>query len=132
MGLLDDILGKIIDVNLKLKAGMMGVLNIKTTKNTYNTNLIFTTPEASKAFARVFVAGNQKEIVEYAEKLLAANSATLEVMSLSSATEIANATIVASAAAASGMEGKVKIEGKLGFEGNLSVAFVTKSTEPEK
>lgn len=108
MALLDDILGKIVDMNLKLKAGMMGILNINTAKNTYNLNLTFTTPEASKAFADVFVAGNPK-ILENAEKLLSANSATLEVMPESGAVQFANSTIVASAAAASGVEGKVRL-----------------------
>ena len=109
MGLLEKLLGKIVDMKLTLKTGVMGVINIQTTKNTYNVNLTFTTPEASKPFADFFVAGNLPKVLEGAEKLLAQTSTTLEVMSLSSATQIANATIVASAAAASGVEGKVKI-----------------------
>ena len=110
MGLLDDILGKIVDMKFKLKAGQMGIFNVNTAKNTYNLNLTFTTPEASKAFADVFVAGNQADIVENAERLLGNNSTTLKVMPESTAVQFANATIVASAAAASGVEGKVKIE----------------------
>jgi hypothetical protein len=110
MGLLDDILGKIVDIKLKLKAGKMGIINIETTKNIYNVNVTFAGPEASKPFADAFAAGNQTKLIENAEKLLSANSSTLKVLRESTAIEFANATIVASAAAASGVEGKVKIE----------------------
>ena len=132
MGWLDDILGKIVDIKLKLKAGKMGVINIETTKNTYNVNLTFTTPEVSKPLADFFAAGNQTKLIENAEKLLAANSTTLKVLPESTAVEYANATIVGSAAAMSGVEGKVRIEGGLNFEGKVTAVILPKSTEPEK
>ena len=110
MGWLDKILGKLVDMNFNLQSEQTGVLNIKTSKNTYNMNLIFTTPEVSKAFAEVIVAGNQTKLIENAEKLLSANSSALEVLPESTAVQVANATIVASAAAASGVEGKVRMQ----------------------
>lgn len=110
MGWLDKILGKLVDMNLNLQSEQTGILNIKTAKNTYNMNLTFTTPEASKAFAEVIAAGNQTKVIEDAEKLLSANSSALEVLPDSTAVQVANATIVASAAAASGVEGKVRME----------------------
>jgi len=110
MALLDDILGKLVDMNLNLQSEQTGIFNVKTVKNIYNNPLIFTTPEAARAFAEVIVAANQTKIVENAEKLLSANSTTLEVLPEATAVEVANATIVASAAASSGVEGKVRME----------------------
>jgi len=132
MGLLDDILGKIIDMNLKMKAGMMGILNIKTAKNTYHTNLIFATPEAARAFADGIVAGNQTKIVENAEKLLAGNATTFKVLPESMTMQFANATIVASAAATSGVEGKVTMGGELDYTVKLTAGILPESTEPKK
>ncbi len=48
MGILKDILGEIVKIDFKPEADQMGISNIKTTKNTYNTNLIFTTPDAAR------------------------------------------------------------------------------------
>lgn len=110
MGFIKDILGELVKIDFKPGAGQMGILNITTAKNTYNNPLIFTTPEAARAFADVFVTGNQTKIEENAERLLSANSTTLKVLPESGAVQFANATIVASAAAASGVEGKVKAE----------------------
>ena len=110
MGWLDKILGKLVDMNFNLESEQTGVLNIKTEKNTYNNPLIFTTPEAARAYAEVIVAGNQTKIMDSAEKVLSSNSTTLKVLPESTAVQFANATIVASAAAASGVEGKVRME----------------------
>ena len=131
MGLLDDILGKIVDIKFKLQAGQMGIINVNTAKNTYNTNLSFTTPEAARAFAEVIVAGNQTKIVESAEKLLAGNSTTLKVLPESTAAQVANATIVASAAAASGVEGKVRIEETLKIGETVTIKLSSEE-EPQK
>jgi len=128
MGLLDKILGKLIEIDFKPKAGQMGIFNVKTAKNTYNLNLTFTTPEASKAFADVFVAGNQTKILENSEKLLAANSTTLKVLPESGAVQFANATIVASAAAASGVEGKVRIEDTMNI-GDQATVKITRGLD---
>lgn len=131
MGFLDDILGKLIDIDFKPQSEQMGVFNVKTAKNTYNLNLNFSTPEAAKAFAEVIVAGNQTKIVEGAEKLLAGNSTMLKVLPQSTAVQVANATIVTSFAAASGVEGKVKMEA----QETLTIqekAFVKLSPESDK
>jgi hypothetical protein len=130
MGWLDKILGKFVDMKLSLESEQTGVLNIKTEKNTYNNPLIFTTPEAARAYAEVMVAGNQTKLLENAEKLLSANSSTLKVLPESTAIEFANATIVASTAAASGVEGKVII-GKPRMVGIGAVGFSSEE-EPEK
>ena len=109
MGWLDKIMGgKLVDMKVKLKAGQMGILNIRTEKKTYNTNLTFATPESAKAFAETVVAANQTKIPEIAEQMLAANSAALEALPESKAVQAANEAIVESAAAASGVKGKVK------------------------
>jgi len=132
MGFLDDILGKIVDIKLKLKTEQMGILNIKTANNTHNLNLHFSTPEAARAFAEGLAAGNQTRIVENAEMILAGNSTTLKVLPESTAVQFANATIVASGAAATGVEGKVRIEGTLDFDGKVAGKVLPRSTEPKK
>lgn len=110
MGLLDDILGKLVDIDFKPQAEQMGVVNIKTENKIYNLNVNFSTPEAARAFAEGIMAANQTKIAEDAEKRLVANSATIQVLPELAAVEVANAAIVASTAAASGVEGKVKIK----------------------
>jgi hypothetical protein len=131
VGILKDILGEIIKIDFKPQADQMGVLNIKTEKNTYNNPLIFTTPEAARAYAEVMVAGNQTKLIENAEKLLSANSTTLEVLPESTAVQVANATIVASAAAVAGVEGKVRIDETIQFGTKATVQF-SSEVEPKK
>jgi hypothetical protein len=134
MGFIKEILGEIIKIDFKPKADQMGIFNVKTTKNTFHGPLIFTTPEAARAFGEAIASGNQTKIVENAEKLLAANSTMLKVLSESTAMQVANATLVASTAAALGMEGKVKAE-KFQVVETLNIGesvFVKLSPEPHK
>jgi predicted DNA-binding transcriptional regulator YafY len=109
MGIIKDILGEIIKIDFKPKAGQMGLFNIQTAKNTYINPLVFTTSEAAKAFAEGLKSGNQAIIVENAEKILSANTAILKVMPESEAVKNANAAVVASTATVSGVENAVKI-----------------------
>lgn len=60
MGLLVDILGKLIEIDFKPQADQMGIFNVKPAKNTYNINLNFTSLEAARAFAEVGVVDEVK------------------------------------------------------------------------
>ena len=53
MGLIDDILGKLVDINLKVDPDQMGVVNVKMENKTFNYNIHISDPETAKAFARI-------------------------------------------------------------------------------
>ena len=135
MGLLDDILGKLVDIDFKPQAEQMGVVNIKTENRIYNLNVNFSTPEAARAFAEGIMGANQTKITEDAEKRLIANSATIQVLPEPAAVEVANAAIVASTAAVSGVEGKVKM-GTIRIAGvekpDTAIIKVSSEEEPKK
>ncbi len=91
MALLDDILGKIIDIKLEVQPDQLCVVNVKTEDKAFN-HIIEIPPKPARAFADAIITPEiQKEIKQLVRKNLESIIPTLEKVSDLAATEVVTA-----------------------------------------
>ncbi len=91
MALLDDILGKIVDIKLEVQPDQLCVVNVKTEDKAFN-YIIEIPPKPARAFADAIITPEiQKEIKQLVRKNLESIFPTLEKVSDLAATEVVTA-----------------------------------------
>ncbi len=117
MGLLDDFLGKLVDMSFKVDSGEIWAVNVKTENKTFNFKFQFQTPEAAKSFGEGMISpGAQEEIKEDVRRRLESITPSLQMFSDSTAVEV-----VAVAAGLSALEAiKIKNGGALTITGDVN------------
>jgi hypothetical protein len=123
MGLIDDILGKLVDIKFSLDSGQIGAVNIKTENKTFVYNIQIPDPETAQAFAKELIPPElQKKIKEDVRKRLEQIAPTLEKLSDSTAVEFVAATTGLSAVEAF----KIKRGGELTTAGTVHSVKIDK------
>ena len=91
MAVLDDILGKIIDIKLEVQPDQLCVVSVKTENKTFD-YIIDIPPKPARAYAETMITPDiQKEIKQLVRKNLESIIPTLEKVSDSAVTEVVTA-----------------------------------------